>query len=47
VIPELGRAAPCGVYDIASNAGWVRVGVDRDVSAFAVETIRRWWYSMG
>jgi hypothetical protein len=26
VIPELGRAAPYGVYDIAANAGWVSVG---------------------
>lgn len=47
VIPELGRAAPYGVYDIAHNVGWVSVGVDHDTSAFAVETIRRWWQSMG
>jgi transposase len=47
VIPELGRAAPYGVYDLANNTGWVSVGVDHDTSAFAVETIRRWWYSMG
>jgi transposase len=47
VIPELGRAAPYGVYDLANNAGWVSVGVDHDTSAFAVETIRRWWYGMG
>jgi len=47
VIPELGRAAPYGVYDLANNAGWVSVGVDHDTSAFAVETIRRWWNSMG
>ena len=46
-IPELGRAAPYGVYDIASNTGWVSVGIDHDTSAFAVETIRRWWYGMG
>src|SRR6202171_3706198 len=47
VIPELGRAAPYGVYDIANNTGWVSVGVDHDTAAFAVETIRRWWHSMG
>jgi transposase len=47
VIPELGRAAPYGVYDIANNTGWVSVGVDHDTSAFAVETIRRWWLGMG
>ena len=45
-IPELGRAAPYGVYDIANNTGWISVGIDHDTSAFAVETIRRWWYSM-
>jgi transposase len=45
--PELGRAAPYGVYDLANNSGWVSVGIDHDTSAFAVETIRRWWYSMG
>lgn len=47
VIPELGRAAPYGVYDLANNSGWISVGVDHDTSAFAVETIRRWWYGMG
>ena len=26
VIPELGRAAPYGVYDLANNSGWVSVG---------------------
>jgi transposase len=46
-IPELGRAAPYGVYDLANNSGWVSVGIDHDTSAFAVETIRRWWRSMG
>jgi hypothetical protein len=27
-IPELGKVAPYGVYDIAANHGWVSVGVD-------------------
>ena len=45
--PELGRAAPCGVYDLAANTGWVSVGVDHDTATFAVETIRRWWHAMG
>ena len=47
VIPELGRAAPYGIYDIGKNTGWVNVGVDHDTSAFAVQSIRRWWESMG
>ncbi|MDR3439820.1 ISAzo13 family transposase, partial [Telmatospirillum sp.] len=47
LIPELGRAAPYGVYDIADNAGWVSVGIDHDTASFAVNTIRRWWQTMG
>jgi hypothetical protein len=47
VIPGLGRVTPYGVYDMARNAGWVNVGTDHDTSAFAVESIRRWWRSMG
>jgi transposase len=47
VIPDLGRATPYGVYDLAANAGWVNVGIDRDTAAFAVESIRRWWTQAG
>jgi transposase len=47
LIPELGRVSPYGVYDVAQNEGWVSVGVDHDTAAFAVESIRRWWRSMG
>jgi len=47
LVPELGRANPYGVYDLAHNVGWVSVGVDHDTSAFAVATIRRWWQLMG
>jgi transposase len=44
---ELGRAVPYGVYDLANDEGWVSVGDTADTSSFAVEAIRRWWYSMG
>ena len=44
---ELGRAVPYGIYDLASNAGWVSVGMSSDTSAFAVQTIRRWWQEVG
>ena len=47
LIPELGRASPYGVYDLAANAAYMSVGVDHDTAAFAVESIRRWWQSMG
>jgi Rhodopirellula transposase DDE domain len=46
-LPELGKVAPYGVYDLAANAGWVSVGVDADTAAFAVESIRRWWRKLG
>lgn len=44
---ELGRATPYGIYDIGRNSGWVSVGIDHDTAEFAVESIRRWWRSMG
>jgi transposase len=47
VDPELGRATPYGIYDLGRNSGWVSVGMDHDTAEFAVETIRRWWCTMG
>src|SRR6476660_436608 len=47
VSAELGRVTPYGVYDVGKNRGWVSVGVDHDTATFAVESIRRWWRSMG
>jgi hypothetical protein len=47
VDPELGRANPYGVYDLANNTAWVSVGTDHDTASFAVSTIQRWWHSMG
>jgi len=44
---ELGKVIPYGVYDLATNTGWVSVGIDHDTAEFAVETLRRWWYHMG
>jgi transposase len=46
-IAGLGRATPYGIYDLARNAGWVNVGIDHDTAAFAVQSIRRWWTSVG
>ena len=45
--PELGKAIPYGVSDLTRDAGRVSVGVDHDTAAFAVETLRRWWWRMG
>jgi len=46
-IPELGKVAPYGIYDIAANTGWINLGIDHDTAAFAVESIRRWWQALG
>ncbi|MGH9187617.1 MAG: ISAzo13 family transposase, partial [Acidimicrobiales bacterium] len=45
--PEVGKAIPYGVYDLAANEGFVVVGDDHDTSAFAVATIGRWWDMIG
>jgi hypothetical protein len=47
VIPELGKAVPYGVYDIADNVGWVNLGISHDTAVFSVASIRRWWYELG
>jgi hypothetical protein len=47
VIPELGKVAPYGVYDVAANDGWVNLGISHDTAAFAVASIRRWWHELG
>ena len=44
---DLGKVAPFGIYDLTQNTGFVNLGTDADTSSFAVESIRRWWLSMG
>jgi hypothetical protein len=39
--------APYGVYVLNDNTGFVNLGVDHDTSDFAVESVRRWWESLG
>jgi hypothetical protein len=45
--PDMPKAVPYGIYDVAANTGWVSVGCDGDTAAFAVETLRRWWGKVG
>jgi hypothetical protein len=45
--PQLGHAIPYGVYDLTYHEGWVSIGIEHNTAAFAVETIRHWWYEMG
>ncbi|NOR47580.1 MAG: ISAzo13 family transposase [Methanosarcinaceae archaeon] len=43
----IGVAIPYGTYDINRNEGFVNVGISRDTSEFAVESIRWWWKTLG
>ena len=47
--PSLGEgpAIPYGIYDQARDDGFVNVGVSRDTAEFAVESIDRWWRTLG
>ena len=46
-IKELGKISPYGVYNLNNNTGFVNVGVSHDTSEFAVESISRWWETVG
>ena len=43
----IGVAIPYGTYDMNRNEGFVNVGISRDTSEFAVESVRQWWHLMG
>lgn len=46
-IKELGKIAPYGVYNLNHNIGFVNVGTSHDTAEFAVESIFRWWKTVG
>lgn len=46
-IGPAGRVTPYGVYDVASNTGFVNVGISADTAKFAVESLRRYWNQHG
>jgi transposase len=46
-LTEFAKAIPYGVYDVANDEGWVSVGDSADTAEFAVESIRRWWNTLG
>lgn len=45
--PDIPRAYPYGIYDIAQNTGFVNVGTDHDTGTFAVTSILGWWHKSG
>lgn len=46
-LEELGKISPYGVYNLNNNTGFVNVGTSHDTSEFAVESIARWWETVG
>jgi len=42
-----GKAIPYGVYDIATNEGFVNVGITAETAQLAVASIRAWWDDLG
>jgi hypothetical protein len=46
-IKELGKISPYGVYNLDHNSGFVNVGTSHDTAEFAVESIFRWWKTVG
>jgi len=47
LIEKLGKISPYGVYNLNNNTGFVNVGTSHDTSEFAVESISRWWETVG
>lgn len=47
VDPEVGRATPYGIFDVALNKGRVSVGMSFDTARFAVNALRQWWMNIG
>ena len=44
---QLGHAIPYGVYDLATDEGWMSVGITSETAQFAVNTIISWWEHLG
>lgn len=42
-----GVAIPHGLYDVTDNTGYIQLGISRDTSEFACDSIRYWWNTYG
>jgi Rhodopirellula transposase DDE domain len=42
-----GVIIPHGIYDLARNHGWMHLGLSRDTTAFACDSLRLFWQSDG
>ena len=44
---QLGHAIPFGIYDLASDEGWVNVGIYSNTAEFSVYSVLGWWQHLG
>jgi Rhodopirellula transposase DDE domain len=42
-----GVIIPHGIYDLARNQGWIHVGLSRDTTEFACDSLRLFWHADG
>lgn len=42
-----GIIIPHGLYDLRLNIGYIQLGISRDTSEFACDSLRYWWYTFG
>jgi hypothetical protein len=42
-----GGIVPHGIYDVARHHGWLHIGLSRDTTAFACDSLRLYWESDG
>jgi hypothetical protein len=42
-----GVIIPHGIYELARNQGWIHLGLSRDTTAFACDSLRLFWYNDG
>ncbi len=42
-----GVVIPHGIYDLCQNRGYINLGISKDTSEFACDSIYHWWYNEG
>lgn len=42
-----GVVIPHGIYDLCQNRGYINLGMSKDTSEFACDSIHHWWYNEG
>ena len=42
-----GSFTPHGIWDVNKNKGYISIGISKDTSEFACDSLRSWWYNQG